>query len=127
MGQATQLTRRDVERLAARLRAEHARLLAMHADSRPSLNATPPDPGDDADLAERPIRDTVSLGLTDGDHRQLAQVERALQKLEEGTYGLSDLSEEPIPLARLEAIPWATANVDELGDQDAAPPGVRHI
>jgi DnaK suppressor protein len=33
--------------------------------------------------------------------------ERALAKIEEGTYGLSDISRLPIPRARLEAIPEA--------------------
>ncbi|MBF5041531.1 TraR/DksA family transcriptional regulator [Aggregicoccus sp. 17bor-14] len=125
MGQATQLTREDVERLTARLRAEYDRLTAMHADSRPDPDPAQADPGDDADLAEDQRRDTVSVSHTDVDDRELAQVRRALDKLAEGTYGVSDLTDEPIPLARLEAIPWATANVDEL--EDGAPAGVRDV
>ena len=39
--------------------------------------------------------------------RRLGDVERALQKIEEGTYGLSDESGEPIPRGRLEAVPEA--------------------
>jgi len=123
MGQATRLTPQDVERLGARLRAEYDQLVAMHADSRPDADAPRPDPGDEADQAEPLSRQTVSLSHADADHRRLAQVKRALRKLEEGSYGLSDLSGAPIPLERLEAIPWATANVDELGEQDAAPGG----
>lgn len=45
--------------------------------------------------------------------RRLEDVERALQKIEEGTYGLSDESGEPIPQGRLEAAPEATRTVDE--------------
>ena len=37
--------------------------------------------------------------------QRLGRIERALQKIEDGTYGLSDASGEPIPLARLEAMP----------------------
>ena len=40
-------------------------------------------------------------------------VERALQKIEEGTYGLSDVSGEPIPRGRLEAVPEAIRTVEE--------------
>jgi DnaK suppressor protein len=40
-------------------------------------------------------------------------VKRALQKIEEGTYGLSDLSGAPIPAARLQAIPEALLTVEE--------------
>ena len=45
--------------------------------------------------------------------RRLEDIERALQKIEEGTYGLSDESGEPIPQGRLEAAPEATRTVDE--------------
>ena len=45
--------------------------------------------------------------------RRLQHVERALQKIEEGTYGLSDESGEPIPKGRLEAIPEAIRTVEE--------------
>ena len=45
--------------------------------------------------------------------RRLEHVERALQKVEEGTYGLSDDSGEPIPRGRLEAVPEATRTVEE--------------
>ena len=36
-----------------------------------------------------------------------AEVVRALAKLDEGTYGTCDVCGEPIPGARLEALPWA--------------------
>jgi RNA polymerase-binding transcription factor len=39
------------------------------------------------------------------DVARLERVNRALQKIEEGTYGLSDLSGTPIPRDRLEAVP----------------------
>ncbi len=45
--------------------------------------------------------------------RRLQNVERALQKIEEGTYGLSDDSGEPIPRGRLEAMPEAIRTVEE--------------
>jgi len=40
-------------------------------------------------------------------------IERALAKIDEGTYGYSDLSGEPIPLDRLEAYPEALRTVGE--------------
>jgi len=44
---------------------------------------------------------------------QLAAVERAEERLRNGTYGLSILSGEPIPEARLEARPTAELTVEE--------------
>ena len=43
----------------------------------------------------------------------LQQIERALQKLDEGTYGLSDRSHQPIAKERLEALPYANFTADE--------------
>jgi len=44
---------------------------------------------------------------------RLERVDRALKKIEEGTYGLSDMSGEPIPRARLEALPEAVLTLGE--------------
>jgi len=44
---------------------------------------------------------------------KLADVERALQKLDEGTYGTCDVCGDPIAPERLEAIPWATRCVKD--------------
>jgi len=64
---------------------------------------------DAQDLAEREIDEAVHRH----DDRRLRAVERALKKIEEGTYGLSDLSGTPIPAARLQAIPEALLTVEE--------------
>src|ERR1700750_2222170 len=44
---------------------------------------------------------------------RLQRVDRALEKIKEGTYGLSDISGKPIPGERLEAVPEAICTVDE--------------
>lgn len=61
------------------------------------------------DIAQREI----DQGLHDADQRRISDVARAIQKIEEGTYGFSDLSGEPIPNARLEATPEAILTVQE--------------
>jgi DnaK suppressor protein len=43
----------------------------------------------------------------------LADVERALVKLEEGTYGRCDVCAEPIADERLDALPWAVLCVED--------------
>jgi RNA polymerase-binding transcription factor DksA len=42
----------------------------------------------------------------------LGKIDRALQKLDEGSYGICDKTHKPIPVARLEAIPYATLTVE---------------
>ncbi|HEX6228049.1 MAG TPA: TraR/DksA family transcriptional regulator [Solirubrobacterales bacterium] len=44
---------------------------------------------------------------------ELEAVERAEKRLEDGTYGFSIESGEPIPAGRLEAIPWAERTAEE--------------
>lgn len=41
------------------------------------------------------------------------EIDEALARIKRGTYGYSLVSGEPIPKARLEAIPWATVLVEE--------------
>lgn len=54
---------------------------------------------------------TVSLELNSQELGQLKQIDRALEKIEENTYGICDVTEEEIPIKRLEAIPYATMTV----------------
>ena len=55
----------------------------------------------------------TARALVADQERLLAQVEHALHRMDEGTYGLSKISGQPIPLERLEALPWATTTVDD--------------
>jgi DnaK suppressor protein len=54
-----------------------------------------------------------------GDDR-LSNIERALQKIADGTYGLSDASGAPIPIERLEVVPEALYTLAEQQSRDAA-------
>jgi RNA polymerase-binding transcription factor len=49
---------------------------------------------------------------------RLQRIDRALEKIDDGTYGLSDVSGEPIPRERLEAVPEALDTVDEEADRE---------
>jgi DnaK suppressor protein len=53
----------------------------------------------------------VSLKVTDKEFGVLRQIDRALEKIEEGTYGVCDLTGEEIPIKRLEAVPYAVMTV----------------
>lgn len=53
---------------------------------------------------------------------RLTTINRALKKIEEGTYGLSDESGDPIPQARLEAVPSSLTTVEESAAAEAAEP-----
>lgn len=55
---------------------------------------------------------TISLSLSSKEQEIVRQIDRALEKIEDGTYGTCDVSGKPIPIKRLEAIPYATMTVD---------------
>jgi RNA polymerase-binding transcription factor len=57
--------------------------------------------------------------LAAADDDRLSHIERALQKIEDGSYGLSDGSGAPISLERLEAVPEALYTLDEQKARDA--------
>lgn len=53
----------------------------------------------------------VSLEVTNKEFLVLRQIDRALEKIDEGTYGICDVSGDEIPRARLDALPYATMTV----------------
>jgi DnaK suppressor protein len=54
---------------------------------------------------------TITLELTNKEFSILRQIDRALEKIEENTYGICDITGEEISLPRLEAVPYATMTV----------------
>lgn len=54
---------------------------------------------------------TISIEISGKERSILRQIERALEKIEEGSYGTCDVSGEEIPFKRLEAVPYATMTV----------------
>ncbi len=53
------------------------------------------------------------LALSAQARQTVADIDAALERMAEGTYGYSIVSGRPIPKERLKAIPWATVLVEE--------------
>jgi DnaK suppressor protein len=104
----------DLERARALLAAERARIEASLA----GIKADGPLEGSDrietGDEGSQDLyQDEYNAGRTEDLHTQLTAVERAEARLAGGTYGLSVESGEPIPDARLEAVPTAERTIEE--------------
>jgi DnaK suppressor protein len=67
-------------------------------------------PADDAQFLHD---EEVEEGIAERRREELEAIERAERRLEEGSYGISIESGEPIPDERLEAIPWAERSAEE--------------
>jgi DnaK suppressor protein len=68
---------------------------------------------EDADAASDTYQDEYDQGRIDDLREELAAVQRAEERLSNGTYGLSVESGEPIPDERLEVLPTAERTVEE--------------
>ena len=68
---------------------------------------------DAGDVSREIFNREMDATIAEQVEQRLEIVNRALQKVEDGTYGLSDISGEPIPRGRLEAVPEAIRTVEE--------------
>ena len=103
------LFRARLEQQREALRAETADVQRQIAEPDAIVDAVG-DQGDDGNMLfarEEAMDELARLKQT------LAHVERALHRLEAGTYGYSEVSGQPIPIERLEALPYATTLVGE--------------
>ena len=67
---------------------------------------------DIVDRANNAYQREFMFNLSGGERRLLRQVEEALERLDQGEYGVCAHCQEPIGAQRLKAIPWARYCVD---------------
>ena len=68
--------------------------------------------GDEADLASAHISQTQALNQRDKFLAKVKEVDEALGRLENGSYGVCEETEEPIEDKRLIAIPWTRLSLE---------------
>ena len=97
--------RERLERLRGDLRARLARDSAVARTAEPEIEPL--------DVAEQTREQDDAILRLGHDRALLREVEDALARMGDGSYGTSDISGEPIPFERLRAIPWARHDSDE--------------
>src|SRR5262245_815238 len=95
--------------LTARRAELRKRLGGELADLR-NLKTTDPT-GDSADAAFDSGSEEIASQLAELEARELSQIERALLRMKQGTYGVCEGCQCKIPVARLNALPYSTACV----------------
>ncbi len=68
--------------------------------------------GDMVDLALDSVNDEINYQLAAVETRELNLIEEALKRIEMGTYGICEITGKQIPLARLQALPYATTTIE---------------
>lgn len=53
-----------------------------------------------------------NLSLMSSEQDSLYEIDEALKRIEKGTYGICELTDKPIPKARLQAVPWTRFTVE---------------
>jgi DnaK suppressor protein len=89
-------------------------------DTERTLSASQADEqGAQADLASDLAEEEIDIALESSARRRLAEVDAALQRMADGTYGICANCGKPIPIDRLRAIPWTTVCLDCSGKAEA--------
>jgi DnaK suppressor protein len=60
-----------------------------------------------ADLGSDNYEQDLAVGLMDSERQLLHEIDRALDRIDQGTFGICEETGKPITRARLEAVPWA--------------------
>ncbi|MFQ5728866.1 MAG: TraR/DksA family transcriptional regulator [Waddliaceae bacterium] len=109
------LKKKEIEKFKKRLLEMHAQLTKILQGSTAEIKTPDEATGYSQHQADQGTDDfdrTITLEVTGREYEILRQIERALEKIDENTYGICDLTGEKIPNTRLEAVPYATMTVE---------------
>jgi DnaK suppressor protein len=106
------MARRDaLLRLRKTLLARASALRKTLAGELADLRLKSAEGGDTADAAFDAGSEEIASQLAELEARELHQVERAIARIKQGTYGLCEFCQAKIPVARLNALPYSTTCV----------------
>src|SRR5262245_50189000 len=77
--------------------------------------------GDSADVAFESGSDEMASQLAEFDARELHQIDRALVRLKQGTYGVCEGCQCKIPVSRLNALPYTTFCIECQREREKYP------
>jgi len=102
----------DIARLRDRMLALRQKVLERLAGDQSTIRQAEPQI-EPLDAAEQTREQEDSVAFAGRDQALLTEIERALAKIQSGSYGLSEASGEPIGVRRLTAVPWALYTIEE--------------
>lgn len=114
------------KRLRGQLEEERERTLELLEDltderRQDDWTGTLSQPGDLADAATTRSTQGDVDSLIGTARQRLEHIEAALDRVDEGTYGTCEVCGEPIGEARLEALPFTTVCIDDVGAESSLP------
>lgn len=103
--------RKLLEEARARLLQASNRLEADNSDALDEVGAHGVD-NHLGDMASETYDRELEEGLDEGVRETLHQIDDALKRIDDGTYGRCEIDDKPIPEDRLRAIPWTTRCIE---------------
>jgi DnaK suppressor protein len=125
------LSQTQLDELRGKLQAQRAQLGRQIAERRRGLATATASRPDEADWASDSVDQGLMARLVDRDVKLLREIDRALSRMDAGTYGICEVTGEPIELPRLLARPWARLSLgakegrerEEASHQKSQDPG----
>ncbi len=113
----TKLGRKELNEYRTQLLIQRAELVgdltAMEAQALRSGAGNPSHmPIHMADVGTDTFDQDFMLGMAETERRRLREIDAALKRIEDRTYGVCEMSGKPIPKARLSAKPWARYTIE---------------
>lgn len=97
---------KTIKEMLMKMREDLVREIARRSRAS-SEQAAQPDIGDILDSVSEERTRELDMILTDREKKKLLQIDEALDRMEEGTYGLCEECDTKIPKARLKVMPFA--------------------
>lgn len=107
-----ELTKKDLDGLKKALLDERGRVLSRLDSHVTQATEDRDNLADEMDMATRHSDQAYLLRLADKEHKLLAEIDHALAKFENGTFGVCEGTGEPIELRRLEIRPWTRYSLE---------------
>jgi DnaK suppressor protein len=131
MAETSRRTDIDFDEFRERLNFERETLLDLHhvqrADMREEMedasenelsHTSTFDSAENEDTAVMIAEHDRDEAMDENTQQTIYQIDRALAKLDDGTYGICEVTGKPIPLERLRALPWATTTVEAAAEYE---------
>jgi DnaK suppressor protein len=108
----SEVSKKLVEECKELLLSAKEDILNRVQSNKENLNTAVEKGGDEGDQTVRALAESEMLGMHDRLRKQLLEVEYALVRIEAGSFGLCEETEEPIEPERLRAIPWTRLSIE---------------
>ncbi|MBI2522218.1 MAG: TraR/DksA family transcriptional regulator [Bdellovibrio sp.] len=90
----------------------------IHAQDKEDIAVPPEEMIEEGDIAQTFLSQELSFELRERELRRLREIDTALAKIEDGTYGICEETDEPISRKRLEKMPWTRLSIQAAEQEE---------